>query len=247
VTSAGREDDEAKHDVTAASKRRCVVEERHRRMTLAIAVMARAPIPGRCKTRLLAAHPEEWVAALQRAMLEDTLERLDTLPATVRVLLLAPDGGGADVRAIVRPSVPRGWDVTLQHGADLGARLESAMSELFTRAPSARAVIVGSDCPHLPAFDPAADEDVLIGPTDDGGYYLIAPRTREPRLFRGIAWSTPRVMEQTRLRCAELGMRVRELPRTYDIDEPADVERLANDLADAPDRAPRTARILRAR
>lgn len=215
-------------------------------MRLAIAVMARAPIPGRGKTRLLPAHPAEWVAELQRAMLEDTLERLDTLPAAVRLVLVAPVPGH-DARELIQSSVPSGWTIALQHGEDLGTRLENALTALFELNPEGRAVIVGSDCPHLPLFDEAADEDVLVGPADDGGYYLIAPRVQEPRLFRGIDWSTPRVFEQTTRRCAELRLSVRQLSPSYDIDEPADVERLAGELAHAPDLAPRTARILHTR
>ncbi|AKV04458.1 Glycosyltransferase [Labilithrix luteola] len=212
-------------------------------MRLAIAVMARAPIPGRCKTRLLAHHPAEWVAELQRAMLEDTLARLAALPAAVRIVFVAPSEGH-DVQELVRPSLPRGWTTALQKGEDLGARLSHAMRELFATDAGARAVIVGTDCPHLPLFDPTLEEDVLVGPADDGGYYLVAPRVAESRLFHDVAWSTSHVLTQTLRRCAELGLSVRELSRSYDVDEPADLERLAVALRDAPELAPRTARVL---
>ena len=231
-------------------------------MTLAIGVMARAPLPGRCKTRLLGARSPEWVAALARAMLEDTLQRLDMLRAKRRLVLVAPlgaevgTGAGApaplDARAAVASSVPAGWQIALQRGEGLGERLDDAMATLLDGGAS-RAMIVGSDCPHMPLAELAeiaelADVlDVLLGPTTDGGYYLIAARRREPRLFRGIAWSTPRVLGETLERCAELKLRAHLLPLSYDVDEPADLERLSADLALSPQLAPRTAVALRAR
>jgi uncharacterized protein len=213
-------------------------------VTLALAVLARAPLPFVGKTRLHAARPAVWIAELQRAMLEDTLARLGEVPAVHRSVFVAPLAD-RDARAAVRAFVPAEWEVAVQRGDDLGARLAHAMRELFATG-AAWVAIAGSDCPHLPPFevDVAEDADVLLGPSDDGGYYLVATCARDPRIFRGIEWSTPRVFEQTRARCAELGLAVRTLSPSYDVDEPADLERLAADLALGRAHAPRTARLL---
>jgi hypothetical protein len=88
------------------------------------------------------------------------------------------------------------------------------------------------------------NRDVLVGPSDDGGYYAIGMSHVEPRLVRDMPWSTPAVMETTRLRCRELGLTMRELPKWYDVDEPSDVRRLLDEMRTNPERAPRTAQFL---
>ncbi len=219
-------------------------------MNLAVGVMARAPVAGRCKTRLLAAHEPTWVAALYAAMLADTLHHLAPLRAAARVIFLAPDEGAAEALA---PFVPPGWDVVLQHGADLGSRLEHAFATLFARGATC-AAICGSDAPTLawaalaaalPRLAAQRDE-VLLAPCDDGGYAVVALTRPEPRLFSAMTWSTSNVLAETRARAAAAGLVVRELPVGYDVDEPSDVVRLAAELRRAPHLAPLTALHLEA-
>ena len=222
---------------------------------LAIGVMARAPLPGRCKTRLLAAHGAEWVAGLYAAMLRDTLDGLQLVPADHYLVFVAPleGDGAANPRLpfdVLARHVPAPWELVAQQGADLGARIEYAFTLMFGRTAS-YALLSGSDAPSAPT-EPLAEacaqeatrQQVLAGPSDDGGYYVIGMPRVEPRLMHGVPWSTPAVMETTRMRCRELGLVLRELPQWYDVDEPSDVMRLLDELRRHPERAPRTAHFL---
>ncbi len=225
-------------------------------MTIAIGVVARAPLPGRCKVRLLAAHSAEWVAGLHAAMLRDTLDGLQSVTAEHYLVFVAPfdEGDEATNRAlafeVLARHVPAPWELIAQEGSDLGARAEHALGVMFGRGAS-YALLSSSDAPSAPTgpladacADPASLRDVLVGPSDDGGYYLIGMPRAEPRLLHEIPWSTPAVMETTRMRCRELGLPLRELPTWYDVDQPSDVLRLLEELQKHPERAPRTAQFL---
>jgi uncharacterized protein len=224
----------------------------------AIGVMALAPVPGRCKTRLLAAHPAEWVSGLYAAMLRDTLDGLQAVSADEYLVFVAPtEGGEADTKLafeVLARHVPAPWQLIAQEGADLGARVEHALQSMFARGAE-YALLSGSDAPSFPTepleealADEATRNQVLIGPSEDGGYYVIGMSASvsrvEPRLVRDIPWSTPAVMETTRLRCKELGLTLRELPKWYDVDEPSDVLVLIEELRKHPERAPRTAQFM---
>jgi len=227
----------------------------------AIGVMARAPVPGRCKTRLLAAHGPEWVAGLYAAMLRDTLDGLQSVTADDYVVFAAPLPVGADtdepladrarasLDVLVR-HVPSPWELVVQEGDDLGARMEHALGALFARGAS-YALLSGTDAPSFPTdpIDAAIDDAVargaiVVGPTEDGGYYVIGMPRVEPRLLRDMPWSTPAVMETTRMRCRELALPLIELPKWYDVDDPSDVLALLDEVRKHPERAPRTAQFL---
>jgi rSAM/selenodomain-associated transferase 1 len=231
-------------------------------MKRAIGVMARAPLAGRCKTRLLVAHGADWVADLYAAMLRDTLDGLQSVTADEYIVFVAPvppapgEESDADARTqlafdVLARHVPAPWELVAQRGEDLGARVEGALGVMFERG-AAYALLSGSDAPSVPmeplvgAFADDAlvtNREVLVGPSEDGGYYAIGMSRLEPRLVREIPWSTPAVMETTRLRCRELGVTLRELPSWYDVDEPSDVMKLLDELKKHPDRAPRTAQF----
>jgi rSAM/selenodomain-associated transferase 1 len=231
-------------------------------MKRAIGVMARAPLPGRCKTRLLAAHGAEWVANLCAAMLRDTLDGLQSVAADDYVVFVAPvpaapgEEADGDARTklafdVLARHVPAPWELIAQQGDDPGARVEHAFGVMFERGAS-YALLSGSDAPSFPveplaeAFSDdalATQREVLVGPSEDGGYYAIGMSRMEPRLVRDIPWSTPAVMETTRLRCRELGVSLRELPKWYDVDEPSDVMKLLDEVRKHPERAPRTAQF----
>jgi len=215
-------------------------------MRCAIGVMARAPVPGRCKTRLIGARDAAWVARLYAAMLEDTLGGFEALGGGRKIVFVAPTEG-ADALALVRPHVGPEWELVLQEGADLGARIEHAFGCLFRDAPAV-AIVSGSDAPTLPvhALSTAPDADVVLAPCADGGYGLVGLRRAAPELFRGIPWSTADVLDATRARARSLALSVHELPLSFDVDEPEDLVRLSADLARDPIRAPKTARVLRA-
>ena len=144
---------------------------------------------------------------------------------------------------------------TEQRGADFGTRLASAAAHAAAQNFSPL-VIIGTDSPTLPpAFIEMAISaltqraaDITLGPTEDGGYYLIGLREEAPReLFRGVSWSTPLVYRQTAANAARLRLRLLPLPPWYDVDTPADLRRLRHELAtdeEAPARAPATHRWL---
>ncbi len=227
-----------------------------RRLTIAIGVMARAPLPGCCKRNLLAAHGPEWVAGLYAAMLRDTLDGLQSVTADDYVVFVAPlddddeQTGNAHAFEVLARHVPAPWELVPQEGKDRGACMTHAFGVLFGRGAS-YALLSDSDAPSAPCdplVEACADEatrtQVLIGPSDDGGYYVIGMPRAEPRLMHDIPWSTPAVLEVTRVRCREVGLSLRELPHWYDVDEPSDVLRLADELRKNPQRAPRTAQFL---
>ena len=212
-----------------------------------IGIMARAPVAGRCKTRLAASVGPEAAAGLYAAMLADRIAAVDVLPAR-RVIVAAPEDDGV---AALHALAPPGWEVLAQRGDDLGERLASAFRELV--GTSALVCLVDSDSPTLSIgglWDelarPRVPGSVLAGPCEDGGYYLIGMTSLETGILEGIPWSTNQVMARTRERCAELGLRLEELTEAYDVDEAADLERLKRELALTPELAPRTAAALRA-
>lgn len=209
--------------------------------------------PGRVKTRLTrgpgALSPLQ-AARLHAAFLGDLAARL--LPATgrgelrLRVAWALDDGEAVpdlfETVAPVGPLAPppgAAVDAVRQEGGDLGARLYNALAAAAEDHAGGVAA-VGSDHPTLPlarvrsAFDLLAEgSDVVLGPADDGGYYLVAvrPSALRRRLFEDVPWSTGGVLAATEERCRELGLRLARLPAGHDVDEPADLVRLAAVLA----------------
>jgi rSAM/selenodomain-associated transferase 1 len=197
---------------------------------------------GRVKTRLIGDLSPAEAAALHTAFLEDLLDRLRDGSFDLR-LAWALDPG---------EPIPAGaFPGVRQEGEDLGERLFRTLSAAAEEAPAVAAL--GSDHPTLPievvheAFEILeAGADAVLGPAEDGGYYLIALRAAAvvPRLFEGIAWSTDRVFPETLARCRELGLRVELLPRASDVDTPEDLHRLALRMAGDDLGSPRTRALL---
>jgi rSAM/selenodomain-associated transferase 1 len=195
-------------------------------MKAAVAILARAPVPGRAKTRLTPPYTPEAAAQVARACLLETLRRFPRAIDVPFTLFLDGDPDPALVLAIRAAGV----DLTPQAEGDLGARLAAAFRAL--RAGDARSVVaIGADSPTL---DPARiaeaiaalDEcDVVLGPADDGGYYLVGTRGDRSAIFEGIPWSTGRTLEATLARARSLGYMVRLLPPHYDIDDAATLAR----------------------
>jgi uncharacterized protein len=229
-------------------------------MKAAIGVMARAPLAGRCKTRLLAAHEPGWVAGLYAAMLRDTLDGLLMVPASEYVVFAAPVppapgeeedeslrmGVALDVLA---RHVPAPWELRALGGEAIGTRVESALGALLRDADLA--VLASSDAPSFPT-EPLAEllaeassgPQVILGPTESGGLYVLATTRLEPTLLAELPWGTPAVLEVLRVRCKDLGLPLRELPRWYQVREPSDVLSLLEETQKHPERAPRTAQFL---
>jgi len=215
-------------------------------------VMARAPAPGRCKTRLAASLGDEGAASLYRAMLLDTVDALGHEGGgdTRLVVMAAPENDGV---AILRAMVPPPWEVVAQEGQGLGERLTAAVRALGGPAGD-RVALVSSDSPTVDwravtcavtgARGGGRHGRVQMGPCADGGYYLIALGAGDVGIFDGIAWSTPLVQAQTRARCAALALDLEELAPGLDVDEVQDLVRLRHELRADPRRAPRTAATL---
>lgn len=197
----------------------------------AVAVLARHPVTGRVKTRLSPALPAAHAAALYAALLADTLDAAMGSRAQAREVWWADRDDGRSAFALPAAFTPR-----QQPDGDLGARLAAASAALLA-TPGTRAVIIGSDAPalssaHLDAAFAALDShDVVLGPADDGGYWLIGLAKPAPPLFAAMAWSTPGVLAETRARAEREGLSVALLPAMADLDTPADLARLMASVA----------------
>lgn len=221
--------------------------------------------PGRVKTRLVGARVgerslgERDAAALHAALLGDVAARLGEAAGEDYRLRIAWDLAPGEALPPLPPELAGrpGVDATRQRGRDLGERLFRALDEAAREHPVVAAV--GSDHPTLSlaalrgafAALAAAEADVALGPSLDGGYFFVAVRREalSPRLFAEIDWSTERVFAQTGERCRELGLRVVELPVARDVDRGEDVTALAAEIAAAeasgePVLCPRTRRVL---
>lgn len=209
-------------------------------------LFGKVPVAGSAKTRLAPALGREGAARLYRAFLEDTLRRAASVDAERRSLCLAGTEEGVDRWR----SRLRGVTVRAQEGPDLGARMAGALAAAFDEGAE-RAVVVGTDHPTLPpdrldrAFRLLEEADLVLGPSDDGGYYAVGLRREawpEARaIFRDVPWSTERVLESTRSRAERAGLERRELPEWYDVDRPEELDRLRKDAG--PDSA--SLRVLR--
>lgn len=193
---------------------------------IGIAILAKAPVPGLAKTRLIPRLGAEGAALLQRWLLQRTMATAviaDTGPVS---LWCAPDERHPDF-ATCRAYGP----VTLksQPGGDLGLRMLTALQGQ-TGLPGT--LVIGTDCAVLtPAILRSAanallTHDAVVIPAEDGGYVLIGMRKADATIFENMAWSTATVMAETRSRFAALGWSVKELPALWDIDLPEDFDRL---------------------
>lgn len=216
-------------------------------MSVTLAVMARAPTEGRCKTRLAASLGAAWATRFYEAMLLDTLERLGRLPVDRHVVLAAPEDEGV---ARLEALVPAPWQVVAQDGEGLGQRLRNGVRALW-EAGSAVA-LVSSDSPTLPTVGMvdqlraiAGQRRAVFGPSQDGGYYLVGLGSLDADVFEGIPWSTSFTLKATLARCADLSLPVTLLPPGHDVDEAEDVARLQAELTLDATLAPRCREVLR--
>jgi rSAM/selenodomain-associated transferase 1 len=193
-----------------------------------VLVFAKAPQPGQVKTRLIARLGAEGAAALHARLVGRTLAVARTAALGPVTLWCAPDARDPFLRACSRRY---GAALAEQAPGDLGTRMAGAFEDTLAAAPAA--IMVGTDCPvltpaHLQlAGDALAQgEDAVFAPAEDGGYVLVGLARFDARVFDGIAWSTEHVMEATRRRLREMGWHWRELDTLWDVDRPADYERL---------------------
>jgi uncharacterized protein len=188
-----------------------------------VAIMARAPVPGRAKTRLIPALGAAGAARLQSWLLQRTVTMALAADVGPVSLWCAGDLAHPDFVAYAQPGQV---SLRIQPEGDLGWRMLAAI-----RAASAGILVIGTDCPTLTplhlqeAAAALAGNHAVVTPAEDGGYVLIGMRTPAPELFRQIDWGSENVMAQTRLRLRELGWVWHEPATLWDVDRPADLVR----------------------
>ena len=206
-----------------------------------LVVMAKAPRPGRVKTRLAQSLSVEAVTELYRCLLDDTMALAHSL-STVDVAIMCPASDVEELTRLTRGAV----GVVAQKGDGLAAGLTSVFAN-FTAPDGQRVVAFNSDSPHLPvsvlrsAFEALTGHDVVVGPTHDGGYYLVGAKAAHPALFDGDGMGTKSALEALLARARGLQLSVAFTHPFYDIDVEDDLTRLAAELRLTPARAPRTA------
>src|ERR1700730_2599729 len=210
-----------------------------------LVIMAKAPRPGAVKTRLVPSLSPAAVAAFYCCLLDDTLALARSL-GDVEVAVMCPD---SDVNELARLASNE-TTVVAQEGEGLAAGLTSVFAH-FAEGHQRRIIAFNSDSPHLPrsvledAFETLAAHDVVVGPTHDGGYYLVGAKASHPTLFAGDGMGTSSALERLLSRARALELSVGFADPCYDIDVTDDLTRLAEELRLAPARAPRTAAWLK--
>jgi len=212
-----------------------------------LVIMAKAPRPGAVKTRLIPSLSEQDVTAFYRCLLEDTLELARSL-GDVEIAIMCPESDVNEMAGLA------GSDVTVvaQNGEGLAAGLTSVFLR-FSEGHQRRIIAFNSDSPHLPrsvledAFEALSAHDLVVGPTHDGGYYLVGAKSSYPTLFANDGMGTSTALERLLTRARAMELTVNFADPFYDIDVADDLTRLAEELRLAPARAPRTACWLRER
>ncbi|HZD90690.1 MAG TPA: TIGR04282 family arsenosugar biosynthesis glycosyltransferase [Pseudolabrys sp.] len=195
---------------------------------IGVAVMAKAPIPGRAKTRLIPEIGAHAAAVLAQRLTERAVATAVAAEVGPVSLWCTPDPAHPAFQALAQQHPVTLW---AQPDGDLGAR----MLACTVRGPT---LVIGSDCPALtPAhlLDAAhalGDAHVVLIPAEDGGYVLIGTNNVQPGLFDGMTWGTATVLAETRRRIATIGLRAVELPPLWDVDTESDLARLERELPD---------------
>jgi rSAM/selenodomain-associated transferase 1 len=210
-----------------------------------LVVMAKAPRLGAVKTRLAPSLSPAAVTAFYCCLLDDTLALARSL-CDVEVAIMCPD---TDVNELAQLAGSEA-SVVAQKGEGLAAGLTSVFAH-FAEDHQRRTIAFNSDSPHLPrsvledAFETLANHDMVVGPTHDGGYYLVGAKTSYPTLFAGDGMGTSSALERLLSRARALELSVGCADPFYDVDVADDLTRLAAELSLAPARAPRTAAWLK--
>jgi rSAM/selenodomain-associated transferase 1 len=210
-----------------------------------LVIMAKAPRPGEVKTRLAPSLSPAGVAAFYCCLLDDTLTLARSL-GDVEVAIMCPD---SDVNELAQLAGNQA-SVVAQKGEGLAAGLTSVFAH-FAEGHQRRTIAFNSDSPHLPrsvledAFETLAAHDIVVGPTHDGGYYLVGAKAFHPTLFAHDGMGTSSALERLLSRASALELSVGFAAPFYDIDVADDLTRLAEELRLDPARAPRTATWLK--
>ena len=210
-----------------------------------LVIMAKAPRPGAVKTRLGAGLSPESVTDFYCCLLEDTLTLVRSL-SDVEVAIMCPE---SDIKELAQLAGNEA-SIVAQRGEGLASGLTSVFAH-FADKHKRHTIAFNSDSPHLPrsvlenAFETLAAHDVVVGPTHDGGYYLVGAKAGHPTLFASDGMSTTSALERLLYRARDLQLSVGFSDPFWDIDVAADLTRLAEELRPDPARAPRTAAWLK--
>ncbi|CAN5904652.1 TIGR04282 family arsenosugar biosynthesis glycosyltransferase [soil metagenome] len=200
-----------------------------------LGIFGKQPVPGQVKTRLAAEFGEAFAAEAHEAMLFDLLDAWGSdrflAPGGRRVLVYDPEDAGHwfDQR------VPSAFALQPQSQGDLGQRMRAFLEGEF-EAGASKVVLIGSDSPTLDpsivisAFLCMDQKDIVLGPSTDGGYYLVGCRSPVPPIFEGMDWSTSSVFDQTLDHLQDPSRSLAVLPPWYDVDTPADWRLLAGHI-----------------
>ena len=189
-------------------------------MSTALIIFAKAPIPGEVKTRLCPPLDHDEAASLHGSLVLDAIERTKGLQGISLYVAGTPDLAHPFFKVM---DGRYGAKLLAQRGPDLGARMRQAMQDAFDQGAK-DVLLTGTDLPTLPrahlveALTLIKNHDVVLGPTTDGGYYLIGLRKMVPALFDGIAWSTASVFAETKKKIEAAGLLLGLLPECRDVD-----------------------------
>jgi rSAM/selenodomain-associated transferase 1 len=214
---------------------------RFSRLNRTLVIMAKAPRHGMVKTRLTQSLPSPAVTELYRCLLADTLA-LATSLKNVEVAVMCPESDQAELAQLLGNTV----QVVAQRGEGLAAGLTSVFRH-FTAAGRQHVIAFNSDSPHLPplvlesAFETLATHDLVVGPTHDGGYYLVGSKAAHTALFESDGMGTGSALDRLLTRTKALNLSTGFTEPFYDIDIANDLILLARELVLAPEKAPRTA------
>ena len=218
---------------------------RSSRVDRVLVIMAKAPRPGTVKTRLAPDLSSQDVADFYCCLLDDTLALAQSLD-DVEVAIMCPE---SDVSELVRWA-GKAASVVAQKGEGLAAGLTSVFAHFAEDGPR-RIIAFNSDSPHLPgsvlkgAFETLAAHDIVVGPTHDGGYYLVGAKASHSTLFANDGMGTNSALERLLSRARSLHLSMGFATPFYDVDIADDLTRMASELRLAPEKAPRTAAWLK--
>jgi uncharacterized protein len=212
-----------------------------------LVIMAKAPRPGAVKTRLASCLSLDALIPFYCCLFDDTLALARSL-GDVEVAIMCPQTDVAELTLSAGDQAT----VIAQKGDGLAAALTSVFAH-FAADRTRRIIAFNSDSPHLPrsiieaAFEKLAAQDVVVGPTYDGGYYLVGAKASHPTLFASDGMGTSSALERLLSRVRALGLSLGFVDPFYDVDVAEDLTRLAAELHLVPERAPRTAAWLKNR
>jgi rSAM/selenodomain-associated transferase 1 len=212
---------------------------------IALIIMAKEPRVGLTKTRLCPPLTFEEAAQLYEALLLDTIEMTSTLEDIDLAIAVTP----SDSIPYFEQVSPKGTILVPVDCEDIGQCLSRVLEHLLKMGYS-KAMALNSDGPSLPrthirqAVARLDEHDLVFGPSEDGGYYLVGLKEMFNQVFTDIEWSTSRVLSHTLAKCKNLELKVDLLPTWYDVDTAADIERLREELTTLPDHALGHTRVL---